>query len=198
MTNQLNDPVAHRKRTIRETALARRAELSAADHAERSQRIRQRLLAHPAIASARRVFTFVSFGSEVDTHGLIDALLADGRDVAIPRIMDGSTIRAVPMASWDDLEPGRWGILSPRFDTPAEGPFDVAVIPGVAFTEQGGRIGHGRGYYDRWLASNRVETTIALAFERQIVPELPLESHDRPVDLIATEERLLEPGHNSP
>lgn len=195
MSHQLPDPIADRKRAIRETALARRAELSPADHAERSQRIRQRLLAHPAVVGARRVFTFVSFGTEVDTHGIIDALLADGRHVAIPRIMDASTIRAVPMTSWDDLAPGHWGILSPRFDAPAAGPFDVAVIPGVAFTEQGGRIGHGRGYYDRWLAANAVETTIALAFERQIVPELPLEPHDRPVDVIATEERLLEPDH---
>ncbi|SEO48676.1 5-formyltetrahydrofolate cyclo-ligase [Aquisalimonas asiatica] len=194
MTDHLSDPVNVRKRSIREAALARRAALSPSERAERSRRIRERLLAHPAVLRASRIFTFVSFDTEVDTHGVIDALLADGRHVAVPRILDDSTIRAVPMTSWDDLEAGRWGILSPRSDTPAAGPFDVAVIPGVGFTEQGGRIGHGRGYYDRWLAENPVETTVALAFECQILPELPLEPHDRPVDVIATEARLLEPG----
>ncbi|MFV8834036.1 5-formyltetrahydrofolate cyclo-ligase [Aquisalimonas sp.] len=193
MTEQASDPVNDCKRAVREAALARRAALSPAQREERSRRIRQRLLAHPAVAAARRLFTFVSFDTEVDTHGIIDALLADDRSIAIPRIMDAHTIRAVPMTGWGDLETGRWGILSPRDDTSATGPFDVAIIPGVGFTEQGGRIGHGRGYYDRWLAANTVYTTIALAFECQIVPELPLEPHDRPVDIIATEERLLEP-----
>ncbi|MFO7858239.1 MAG: 5-formyltetrahydrofolate cyclo-ligase [Ectothiorhodospiraceae bacterium] len=127
----------------------------------------------------------------MDTHSLIDALLADGKSVAVPRIVDGTTIHAVTMQGWDDLESGRWGILAPRHDAPTAGPLDAAIVPGVAFTERRDRLGHGRGYYDRWLDENPDAATIALGFELQIVPEIPVEAHDRPVDCLVTEERVL-------
>lgn len=183
--------IRERKRQIRETTLERRDRMTAGRHRQASARICRRLLELPEVQQARSLFVFISFGSEVDTHPLIDALLNDGRRVAIPRIMDRTSIRAVPMTSWDDLEAGKWGILSPRSAEPAPDPFDVAVIPGVAFTERRARLGHGRGYYDRWLAAHAVATSIAVAFELQIVPEVPVEAHDRPVDRLVTEERVL-------
>lgn len=188
-----NESIRERKRRLRETALADRDLLPANAHRAASERIREQILQLPEMAHARTVFVFVSFGSEVDTHGLIDSLLARGQKVAVPRIMDATTIRAVPMNGWDDLAPGKWGILAPLRDDPAPGPFDAAIIPGVAFTESRQRIGHGRGYYDRWLEANPVGSSIALAFERQLVPELPVEPHDRPVDMIVTEQRVIAP-----
>ena len=188
-----NQSIQDRKRRLRESALASREHLSAEAHRAASERIREQVLRLPEVATAETVFVFVSFGSEVDTHGLIDSLLARGQQVAVPRIMDATTIRAVPMSSWDDLIPGKWGILAPLRDDPAPGPFDAAIIPGVAFTATRQRIGHGRGYYDRWLEANPVGASIALAFERQLVPELPVEPHDRPVDMIVTEERVITP-----
>ncbi len=184
-------PTQEQKRQVREAVLAARDGLSADTRRAASARIRERVLALPELADARNVFVFVSFGSEVDTHGLIDSLLGRGQQVAIPRIIDATTIRAVPMTGWDDLVAGKWGILAPVHDTPAAGPFDVAIIPGVAFTEARERIGHGRGYYDRWLESNPVGTSIALAFEEHLVPELPVEPHDRPVDMVVTPERVI-------
>lgn len=186
--------IRERKRQIRETTLERRDRMTAGRHRQASARICNRLLELPEVRKASSLFVFVSFGSEVDTHPFIDALLNDGRRVAVPRIMDRTSIRAVPMTSWDDLEAGQWGILSPRSAEPASGPFDVAIIPGVAFTERRARLGHGRGYYDRWLAANSVGTSIAVAFELQIVPEVPVEAHDHPVDRLVTEERVLPPG----
>lgn len=186
-----DESIQERKRRLRETALAGRDRLPADAHRAASDRIREQVLRLPDIAEARTVFVFVSFGSEVDTHGLIDSLLARGQQVAVPRIMDATTIRAVPMDSWDDLAPGKWGILAPLRDDPAPGPFDAAIIPGVAFTESRQRIGHGRGYYDRWLEANPVGSSIALAFELQLVPELPVEPHDRSVDRIVTEDRVI-------
>ncbi len=197
MTDTHSDS-ATRKREVRESALHRRGQLAEAAHASASARIREQLLGLPALQAARHVFTFISFGSEVNTHPLIDALLAAEYRVAVPRIMDATTIRAVPMTGWGDLEAGRWGILSPRHTTSAPGPFDVCIIPGVAFTEAGARLGHGRGYYDRWMESNQVGTCVAIAFECQMVPTLPMEPHDRPVDVIVTEQRVITPPRHRP
>lgn len=193
MTGDSAGSLQARKRRIRETAIQRRDALAGRAHRDASQRIRERLLNLPAVATARSLFVFISFGSEVDTHPLIAALLASGRRVAVPRILDATHMRAVPLDDWNDLVPGRWGILAPRRSEPAPGPFDAALVPGVAFTPERARIGHGRGYYDRWLANNPVATTIAPAFETQIVPELPVEPHDRPVDILVTEQRVLPP-----
>lgn len=180
-----------RKRHVREVTLDRRGRMTPAHHQRASQRIRERTLELPTIREAKAVFVFVSFGSEVDTHPLIDALLADGKSVAVPRIVDDTTIRAVTVRGLDDLEEGRWGILAPRDDAPTAEPPEAAIVPGVAFTERRDRLGHGRGYYDRWLADNAGAVTIALGFELQIVPEIPVEAHDRPVDYLVTEERVL-------
>ena len=185
------DRIAAEKRRIREEILRHRARLPADAHRDASERIRLRTLAVPEVQHAASVFVFVSFDTEVDTHPLVTTLLRDGRRVAVPRIVDRTTIRATPVNTWDDLVPGRWGILAPRRRDVAQGPFDVAIMPGVAFTEQGARLGHGRGYYDRWLERNTVSRRIALAFECQIVPDLPLEPHDRPVDAIVTENRVI-------
>ena len=182
------------KRAVREAALSARSRLSSKGHADASAEIRRRVLEHPAVSQARHVFCFVSFGTEVDTHPLIDALLAASCLVAVPRIVGADTMEATAISGWGDLEPGKWGILSPRQANPAPGPFDAAIIPGVAFSESGGRVGHGRGYYDRWLATHQVGACIAIGFECQILDDVPTEPHDYPVDAIITENRTITPG----
>jgi 5-formyltetrahydrofolate cyclo-ligase len=67
----------------------------------------------------------------------------------------------------------------------------VCIIPGLAFTEEGGRLGYGGGYYDKFIQENHDMTTIALAYEELIVDQLPLMQHDLRVDIIVTEERTV-------
>ena len=69
---------------------------------------------------------------------------------------------------------------------------DIAIIPGLAFDEKGGRIGSGRGYYDRLIPKLAITTRkVALTFEEQIIPQIPMESHDKHVDIIITEKRVI-------
>lgn len=183
--------VQQEKRALRQAVIARRDALPEPVRSEAGRLIRSRLLALPVVQAAESLFVFVSYASEIDTHPLLDVLLESVRRVAVPKIMDKTTMLAVPMLNWDDLQPDRLGILTPLDDQPDPGPFDVAVTPGVAFTERGDRLGYGRGYYDRWFARHTVDTSIALCFEEQIVASLPTDEYDRPVDLIVTEKRVI-------
>ncbi|HZZ26591.1 MAG TPA: 5-formyltetrahydrofolate cyclo-ligase, partial [Pirellulales bacterium] len=99
--------------------------------------------------------------------------------------------------SFDELQLDEFGILSPSPDEAFVGSIDVCICPGVAFTEVGERLGAGGGFYDRYLATQPPRLVIGLAFECQLVPELPLELHDRRMDYIITENRVMHVSHST-
>lgn len=191
MPEPTTESLQQQKKALRQEVIARRDALSQPGRDEASRLIRTRLLSLPVVQAAGSLFVFISYASEVDTHPLINDLLEAGRRIAVPKIVDKTTMLSVPMQDWQDLQPDRMGILTPTSDSHDPGPFDVAVTPGVAFTEAGDRLGYGRGYYDRWFASHDVDTRIAICFEEQIVDSLPTDDYDLPVDLIVTERRLI-------
>ncbi len=143
------------------------------------------------VISANSVFIYVSFASEVDTHAVIRQFLDDGKSLAVPKIVDADHMISVRFTSWEDLSPDVMGILTPTSSTADIGPFDIAITPGVCFTLAGGRLGLGRGYYDKWLSANTAKTKIALAFEAQLVDSMPTGTDDIPVDIIVTEKRVI-------
>jgi 5-formyltetrahydrofolate cyclo-ligase len=169
---------------------ARRATVSEAECATASERIRARLLTLDAVRQARTLFCFVSRGGEPDTRPLIEQLAGDGRTILIPRIL-GATMIAVEFPGWAALAPGVLGIPAPTSERAFAGRVDVVITPGLGFTPAGDRLGMGRGYYDRWFASNDYGLSIAVCFDWQVVPSLPVGETDMPVDLIVTEQRLL-------
>lgn len=150
----------------------------------------------PQVVQAQAVFLFVSHGSEVQTHPLIDALLAMGKRVAVPLILPRKDdpdrrMLAVPIASMDDLVPGVMGILSPpRPNTESSFTPDLVLAPGVAFARASPgrvvRLGYGGGYYDRYLARHPGVATVGLAFEEQLVAALPETPHDVPLQSLVT------------
>ncbi|MBN1444298.1 MAG: 5-formyltetrahydrofolate cyclo-ligase [Planctomycetes bacterium] len=158
----------------------------------RSATIRERLLERPEVSSARSIFSYVSFGREVETRALIRDLLAMGKTVAVPRIAGRGIMEAHRIESLEDLAPGPFGILAPRSPAPLDGSPDVSVCPGVAFTERGERLGRGQAYYDRFLALHSETFAVAICFEEQIVAELPTEPTDRRMRLIITDRRAVE------
>lgn len=191
MTSRGPDELAAGKAALRATLKAARDALSGPDRHRFSAAICQRLMAVPAMRSAARVFVFISSGSEVHTHDLIRQLLAEGREVAVPKIRGRTAMIACRLREWNGLRPAQLGILSPIATEAVEEEFDVVVTPGLGFTEAGHRIGFGAGYYDRWFAGHRSRAKIALAFEAQIVPSVPTDENDIPVDAIVTERRVI-------
>jgi 5-formyltetrahydrofolate cyclo-ligase len=140
------------------------------------------------------VAAYASYGSELDTRPLLQAVLAGGKALILPRVNRAARrldlYRVADLAG--SLAPGPWGIPEPWPDAcppAAIGEADLVVVPGVVFDVAGGRIGHGAGYYDRLLRGLAAGSPplVAGAFDLQVVPEVPMDAHDRRVDLVLTE-----------
>lgn len=143
--------------------------------------------------NAKVIFIYISFGKEVDTHNIIQYAIASGKEVCVPRVISRlKGMRALKINSLDELEISNYGILEPKENSEEVSVenMDLAVIPGLAFDLQGGRIGYGGGFYDRFFSNSDINIKkIALAYEFQILEEIPLEDHDIAIDSIITENR---------
>jgi 5-formyltetrahydrofolate cyclo-ligase len=182
------------KARLRREMLARRGSLPSDQRAEASERIRSRVLALPEMDAVQAAFVFLSHGSEVDTHLLIDALVGRGLRLTVPRVVDRSRMVAAAFPGWDGLVPGVMGIPAPPSVEADPGSPDLVITPGLAFTPAGDRLGYGQGYYDRWFREHPGPTRIAVAFACQLVDALPTHEHDVPVDIIVTQDRVLRTG----
>ena len=177
------------KTELRAAILARRNALPPETIEEHSAAIARRVTALPIFAAAETVCSFLSFGSEVRTAGIIQAAFDAGKRVALPRTVKAERRLVLhQVESLDRLVPGPYGILEPASDAPVVDPAEVEffIVPGVAFDSTGGRIGYGAGYYDELLVMSE-GWRVAVAFAFQIAPHVPVVQHDEPMDLIATE-----------
>jgi 5,10-methenyltetrahydrofolate synthetase len=184
------------KAELRRHILARRDALAPEQRVSLSAAIFQTIRALPAFATARVVLAYSSFGSEPPTGPFLEAVLEGGKALVLPRVDRANRRLALHRvtALRTDLRPGVWGIQEPD---PARCPpvgievIDFALVPGVVFDVEGGRIGYGAGYYDRLLAECAPGTAlVAAAFELQVVDAVPMAAHDRRVDRVVTEHRI--------
>jgi 5-formyltetrahydrofolate cyclo-ligase len=180
------------KAALRQTILARRDAADVANRNSNSQTIMQKLCALPAYRAANVVAAYASFGSELDTSEFLARVLRDGKQLLLPRINHAQ--RALELRHvidlGADLVSGVWGIREPAERCPIMSVTNVELmlVPGVAFTASGARLGYGGGFYDRLLASlDRRVVSIAAAFELQMVDHLPEGPHDQRVDQVVTE-----------
>ena len=180
------------KKEIRKKVLAARDTLSAGQRTAKSREIEERLFSLPEFKAARVVMFFASFRSEVETEPMIRRALTFGKKVVLPKIK-GTELALYEIADYNnDVSSGTWGIPEPhesRLIRPDE--LDLILVPGAAFDGRGNRLGYGAGFYDKLLASF-ANTTIALAFELQVLPQVPAELHDIPIKKIVTERRVIE------
>ena len=190
-------PVAEAKAALRASIKARRDALPPATRAEYSARITERLLQLESYRAARSVLAYMPFGSEFDSRALIAHALAHGKRLLLPRVERSSrtlTLHGVKDLQ-RDLQPGVWGILEPRSDSTEKlqvFDFEWILVPGLAFTPRGERLGYGAGFYDRLIEScAHKPALVAAAFAVQVVDELPVTAADRRVDLVVTENTAL-------
>jgi 5-formyltetrahydrofolate cyclo-ligase len=182
------------KRDIRKTLLNARRELLPASVESKSAAILANLKSLPELADAAAVLTYVSSkDNEVDTHALIRWLLQERKPVLVPVARTGRRLDWSVLYSIEELAPAQFGILEPRTEClrVTEPPRNsAAIVPGIAFTKDGHRIGYGGGYYDVFLAGFD-GPTIAPAFELQLIDNFPRAAHDFPVSCIVTENRII-------
>jgi len=137
------------------------------------------------------VLFYVSYNNEVFTHDMIKRCLGE-KEIVVPiSNTKNKTLILSKLENWENLHEGPYGILEPRkiIEVFPEN-LDLIIVPGVGFDEKGNRLGHGKGYYDKLLQKTNAKK-IGLAFECQIVNQIPTDENDIPVDMIITEKRII-------
>ncbi len=183
------------KPQIRAEAFSRRQAQS--DKGELSRRICGKLAELPQYIAAETVLFYVDARSEVRTREFLPTARQLGKRIVVPYCVDRH-LKLFRLDDLDELAVGHFGILEPKSELrtiedrvvePAE--LDMIVVPGVAFDRSGGRVGHGKGYYDKLLAAVGPDAAIvALAFECQLFERVPMESHDVSMHRVITEKSI--------
>lgn len=164
---------------------------------QKTAQIENRLFEFANFMEANISLLYVSHSHEVDTRQIIQRCFDFNKLIVLPAFnVDKFSMTLLKVDRLDeDLRLGPRGILEPdpgRCKAVPIDRIDIAIIPGIALDEKGGRIGSGQGYYDRFLPRLPITTRkVALAYECQIIQQVPMESHDKHVDIIITEERII-------
>ena len=150
----------------------------------RSEKLGQLFTQSDAYRNAKTIYGYLPYNQEVRTVPMLQQALWDGKQVAVPKIY-GDTMKFLYLDDLSKVEKNAMGIPEPIADTPvAEDETALVLMPGLAFTKQGDRMGYGGGFYDRFLAEEPNHPTLALCYEFQIVDSLPTEEFDIPVDTV--------------
>lgn len=178
------------KTRLRKTCMQMRGQLRSA---EKDSRIAERVLAHIKVKEADTVLLYASFGTETDTRQIADALWESDIPVAFPRCGKNREMTFHLVRSREMLLRGSYGIPEPPESLPCPEITEktLCIVPGLAFTEKGGRLGYGGGYYDSFIQKYPYIYTIAIAYDGLVLDSLPLEEHDIPMNEIVTEERTV-------
>ncbi len=155
-----------------------------------SAAICRRILALPEFRRAQWVLGFFPMASEPNIRPVLEAVLAQGKRLCLPRCLAGRQLGACAVTDLAQLQPDVWGIPAPPTDAPAAPHIDLALVPGVAFDRACRRLGHGAGYYDRFLETF-MGVSAGVCFSGCLLEQVPVDAHDRPVDLVVTETGLL-------
>lgn len=150
----------------------------------------EKLACHPFFTRAERVFAYYSVGREPDTRRLIELCRSLDKPVALPRVEKSGMVFAPLEAGIDRLSRGPFGIPQPDPEAPSVrvGEHDLVIVPALCYDRQLYRLGHGGGYYDRFLAACPA-LSIGLCREALVLPMVPREKFDLPVDMLITEKR---------
>ena len=175
------------KKRLRRELLAKRSSLSEDYLRAAGDDIAGRLLSSPLYAAAGSIFVYVSMPGEPPTDRIISQALSEGREVYVPKCAGGKMF-AVRIQSPADLRPGTMGIPEPELmeETKTADELGLIIVPCVAAAEDGRRLGHGGGYYDRFLSRER-ENAVCLCYRQLLCPDIPEGRYDVRIRHILTE-----------
>lgn len=154
-----------------------------------SKQIQDNLRKVEFFRNAKSIGTHYSIGSEVKTHDLLQELLKSGKEVSLPKVVKKDLVFK-KINSLSDLEQGNFSVMEPKDYCEDVKKIEVIIIPAIALTREGHRLGYGFGYYDRYLAGKKSKT-IALSYSKQIIKSFPHSDHDVRIDCIITEDKVI-------
>ena len=175
------------KKQLRKELLAKRAELPEEYRRIAGENIQEQILSSPEYTAARSLFVYVSMPGEPSTERIIRQAIKDGKEVYVPRCV-GREMFAVRIRDLNGLRPGPYGIPEPEdcTESKAADELDLILVPCVSVSSDGRRLGHGGGYYDRFLARER-SNTLCLCFRRMLCADIPVMESDVIIPRVITE-----------
>lgn len=178
------------KKFIRSEILEKRGKISQEEKLKWDEKIFEELINREVYKKASVIFAYVSYDNEVDTHKIINHAIKSGKTICVPKIASKAEgMKIFKINSFEDLEIGYFGIQEPKnYCVEVKGEeVDLILMPGVAFDREGGRIGYGGGFYDRFLQNKKVHGfKLAVTYNFQILDNIPMEDYDVKVDDIIT------------
>ncbi|MBN2222832.1 MAG: 5-formyltetrahydrofolate cyclo-ligase [Vallitaleaceae bacterium] len=168
------------KRQIRQILLEKRNALEDKEVKENSQYIIEQIIVSKEYQACKQLFLYSPKGNEIDVSKLFSIALKDNKTIAFPKVMSKEEIAFYRVSSLDDLQEGTFGVYEPNTQEGLVGCSreTLMIIPGIAFDQQGNRIGFGAGYYDRYLSKNTPLASFGVAYPWQIFEQLPKEEYD--------------------
>ena len=187
------------KKILRKRILTERKNINTVKKEVMDNKILDQFYKSEYYRKSKKIFIYISYDSEINTIGIINKALNDDKKIYVPRTeLKTRLMDAVEITSLDNLVESKYGILEPSIKETHINPneIDLIVVPGVAFDRQGGRMGYGAGFYDRYFNKINEDNMkriikLALAYDFQIIEKVPMDEQDIPVDYIITENEVV-------
>ncbi|MDO5517647.1 MAG: 5-formyltetrahydrofolate cyclo-ligase [Clostridium sp.] len=194
----MND-ISNKKKQIRQDILKIRRGMDIEKKLDCDKSIEEKFFESSFYKQAENIFIYISYDSEINTKSMINRAIKEGKNIYVPRTeFSTKLMNAVKINNFENLIESRYGILEPKKDEPFINPndLDLIVVPGVAFDKDGGRIGYGAGYYDRYFKRINKEnksriTKLALVYDFQIIDKVPSDEEDVSIDAVLTEKQFI-------
>jgi 5-formyltetrahydrofolate cyclo-ligase len=182
------------KAEVRQACLCQRTSLGEKERKRKSVIIQQKLMDLPEFQLAQTVMLFLDFREEVETTVLAEGTIAGKKKLVLPRCAPHAILLPIEVRDlMRDIELGAYGIREPKLTLGVVEPseIDLIIVPGSGFDLQGNRLGYGGGYYDRFfMLLNPLTPRVALGFECQVIPQVPVGKHDAKMTMLITENRV--------
>ena len=172
------------KKELRRQIREKKRAMTEAQIVAASERLGELFLNCPEYQAAKTIYGYLPYNQEVRTVPMLEQAMKDGKRVAVPKCY-GDQMRFIYMEDLSLVENGYANIPEPIADEPvADDPTALMLMPGLAFTEEGNRMGYGGGFYDKFLAAEPDHPTVALCYDFQMVDYIPTDDYDIPVDRV--------------
>lgn len=191
--------ISNKKKQIRREKLKIRREMNIEEKSNYDKVIKDKFFESSFYKESENIFIYISYDSEINTKDIITRAIKEGKKIYVPRTeFSTKLMNAVRIENFDNLVESRYGILEPKKDEPFIDPndLDLIVVPGVAFDKNGGRVGYGAGYYDRYFKRINNENKskivkLALAYDFQLMDKVPTDEEDVLIDAVMTEKQFI-------
>lgn len=188
-----NPSISERKKGLRQKMLAMRRALSANETESRSSSLKENILSLLEYKNAKKIMAFLAMKGESNLDGFIRQALLDGKEVYIPVCLPERQMEAGRLIDMEHFEKRPLGLrnLPAGYEVTSPESLDLVLIPGLAVSQEGIRLGMGAGYYDRYLARVPFEKRVAALWDFQVIPDIPSEPFDQKIAKIVTDKSVI-------